>query len=565
MVRAWATEEGGVEHRFMGLVEHDREPAQGVESQAPSPLPGTALPVVNPSLKAAVVRDPDAPLVVELSLDRRREPGITSQLELEIARGAVETVVDYRARKRALRISREARIDALQEPVVGILESLGGRVVYRCRNTHCLTVELRGKVLDQLLTQAPVIVRAELPGVWQDDAVGGVHVVNGSQLSPAIDSGYDGKITGSDIEIAQIESTVPRYANVGFWNGPPASPNPKRLVKRYDCGSSSCTELLGNDTSEDGEHATMVAGLMIGDLRDGQDLNHTTTNARIERSGYAGEARLISLGGNRTTAIDQLPDMDDVRILNMSSTISSPGDPSCLGQTSISTQANEVYENGIAFFKSAGNDGNSTSTDCKIGDPGSAIGVFSVGNHSTSSNYANTGTGEAAVRDNAIASSSSRGGTSTQGAGRTIVGITAYGCRTRTFNLSGTYGWEDSGTPCGTSLSTPTVTAAAANFSDWFMTTHGNLIDNPGILYVNMLLMGDRQGESGFRTTRFDGLWGGGRLQARQFMDSTMDAPWEWASGWSCIDHGEDYSVNMNVSGGPQPLPSDAGYVKAAL
>lgn len=31
----------------------------------------------------------------------------------------------------------------------------------------------------------------------------------------------------------------------------------------------------------------------------------------------------------------------------------------------------------------------------------------------------------------------------------------------------------------------PPIRRTYTNFSDWFVTTQGNLIDNPGILYVN--------------------------------------------------------------------------------
>jgi hypothetical protein len=102
-------------------------------------------------------------------------------------------------------------------------------------------------------------------------------------------------------------------------------------------------------------------------------------------------------------------------------------------------------------------------------------------------------------------------------------------------------------------------------FIDWFQSTQGS-IPSPGVVYANLLLMGDRMGEGGYRTTRFDGLWGAGRLQARMFSNAGMDSPWQWATGSTCIDNAEDYSVNINVqSGTHQPLPANAGYVKAAI
>jgi hypothetical protein len=54
-------------------------------------------------------------------------------------------------------------------------------------------------------------------------------------------------------------------------------------------------------------------------------------------------------------------------------------DTTCNGKGAVNTNANAMFEAGIGVFKSAGNQGNRTTTDCTIGAPGSAIGVFTVG------------------------------------------------------------------------------------------------------------------------------------------------------------------------------------------
>jgi hypothetical protein len=140
--------------------------------------------------------------------------------------------------------------------------------------------------------------------------------------------------------------------------------------------------------------------------------------------------------------------------------------------------------------------------------------------------------------------------------------MTAYGCREQLFDTSG--GYTDA--TCGTSLAAPVVAGAAALHIDRHRDDHGSIPD-PGSVYVNLLLMGDRQAASGYRTTRFDGLWGAGRLQTRYFNDAGMDAPAFRASGSVCVDHAEDFilPIDPDANGVPRPIPSDADYLKAAL
>src|SRR5690606_2790947 len=87
---------------------------------------------------------------------------------------------------------------------------------------------------------------------------------------------------------------------------------------------------------------------------------------------------------------------------------------------------------------------------------------------------------------------------------------------------SGNYSTQNS----GTSFSTPTVTAAAANFMDFYISHYSSWIRSPGVLHSQMLLMGDRQDYSTRRLTGYGYDWGAGRMLMRKFDSPGMDSPW---------------------------------------
>lgn len=103
---------------------------------------------------------------------------------------------------------------------------------------------------------------------------------------------------------------------------------------------------------------------------------------------------------------------------------------------------------------------------------------------------------------------------------------------------------------CCTSSSTPIATGAAALFREWYYTNVDTSIDDPGILYANLLLMGDRtqEGTSTKLTEGYDPLWGAGKLRLRMFDEQGMDGPWAWGDGSVCVDDGANYYVPIASS-----------------
>jgi hypothetical protein len=120
------------------------------------------------------------------------------------------------------------------------------------------------------------------------------------------------------------------------------------------------------------------------------------------------------------------------------------------------------------------------------------------------------------------------------------------------------------------------VTGAAAIFRDWYITRYGTAIDDPGLLYTNLLLMGDGLTEAtfdppfpwgngnGLQETYsydgFDGLLGAGRMRLRAFDNAGLDNPWGYRTGSGCL--GQLASHTLSINGGA-PLPAGVDYIKA--
>jgi hypothetical protein len=235
---------------------------------------------------------------------------------------------------------------------------------------------------------------------------------------------------------------------------------------------------------------------------------------------------------------------------------SSNNDPDCRGETTNSRNWNALYEDGYALFNSAGNNGHSDPHDCTVASPGTAIGVFTVGAYVIDAND-----------DEQIYSMSDQGGDGSVGEGRhrTIIDIVApsgmeyayphYAWPADVNGIAFQYGTEWASGPgpsgfCCTSAATPTVTGIASLFRQWFTDVYGSMIDDPGLLYVNLLLMGNRHSASLlpqylWKNTGFDGLWGAGKLRLRLFDADGLDGPATWSSGSVCVDDGTDVFIDM--------------------
>lgn len=510
-------------------------------------------------------------LQVELRLSANI-PDLHNELESWIALGWIKTYTDVHEARQQLVLERQAMVAAHMSGLVDLVDSVGGQITRSGVNGLSATAILTPPQIAELAA-APEISRIELSTWLKLEGVRGGDVLDGSQITQFVDDGFDGENSGNpwDVTFAAVDLGRPHDDHVGYRETSGSSSN--RIRGRYICdGDGDCSSVSNflPQSDPDGEHATAVAGIVFGDLRDGQDSTVTSTQARIERSGYAGESRGWLYDCTLSTAslrgmLDHVVGVSPApSVVNASLSVDTAGDADCDGDTGMAADANDLYESGILLIKSAGNDPGS-SLDCTIGAPGAAIGVFTVGGHGDGFSG-----GESDVRDDPIFYESatnigsSYGGThpaTTEGGGRSIVDLTAFAYREVLFDTDGNYGNRMR----GTSFATPTVAAAAIDFIDFYRHEWSNLIDNPGVLFVNLLQMGDREQENpalGPLLRRFDHLWGAGRMKMRKYDAAGMDTPWGFGTGFVCIDHDETYVFTLNDG---NALSSDVDYLKVSI
>jgi hypothetical protein len=380
------------------------------------------------------------------------------------------------------------------------------------------------------------------------------------------DAGYGWTVTGTTVHGYELEDLIQsdQYYDDTYWaNG--------QIIGVYESAANSIyvshpafEDVFGNDRvtnctwsgssctasypTSGGPHSTAVASVAVGDITAAQDavyISNTGSNWR-QRSGVARMAEAV--GSNSMSYF--LSSSFQGAIVNQSSHWDT--DTSCTGADTHSVTANSLYESGVALFKSAANEGHSSSTDCTVGSPGSAIGAFTISGMSVNSSDAE-----------AIYSGNARGGvSSTDGRGRTIIALTTPTGIQYPYPFSDSllsslrYGtdWPDTSASgpesfCCTSAATPVASGAAALFRDWYLDQVDTSIDDPGILYANMLLMGDRTAESGSRLLEgYDNLWGAGKLRLREFDNAGLDAPWGWGDGSVCVSDGAYTFVTISSS-----------------
>jgi hypothetical protein len=549
-------DDSGKNHVESGVIELER--AKAPAADLTERVPDRTVPVVAARLAGSIGRQ-----VLEVTLRRPAAPPVAHRLKEAVARGRITTRAERAAVRNELLEQKRVGVARLQEPVARAVESLGGRVLSRCAASHCLTIELDASEIEALVAAAPEITAVEPQVFTENEAVDGLNMAAAIQVNQFYGSTeFDGReVNPSGLDVGQFESGRPEITHVGYNVN---STNWTRILAQYDCTASPCDSDASGISSDD--HASAVAGIMLGSLTNGQDSRYSNANDRLRRSGYARQAQLVTYSANYSVAMDHLLNTlnGPPEMLNMSAGLldsaRDPVDPTCTGTDASSKKANEVFEDGVAFFKSAGNAGlgRNDGTDCTVTAPGAAIGVMPIASNGNVDNYQDAGTGEADIRTSGIASNSSIGGNATEGDERSIIGLTAYGCRTKLFDTGGSYGYER----CGTSFASPTVVGTALDFMDFYLSTFSDFIDDPGVLYANMLLMGDRQATDGKITYGFDNRWGAGRLMARRTDAAGLDSPYTWGTNDICIDNGEEYTLALNSG---NAFSSDVDVVKAVI
>ncbi len=534
---------------------------------------------------------PDEHLTVIIQMRRPFVETLTGALNLDIAQGKVTTPDEYELARASHIAARKAELAGVLLPLAESIVADGGELVHLCENAPCLIARVPAQRLGDL-TEVSDVLRMDAPAATHLETFGNA-VRKGSQIDQYVSlaNPFDGNRSNAgqfdNLRFAIMDGGFADHPsfNDGALNHVPGDPD-SRIVFYRKCGSvAACS---GPETfctgGGDCDHGTAVASILFGDLWDDQ-INTLSATDRDNLTGYASEA----LGYLYTyTDDDGLPMVDnssaawikvidDVKglspkpvVLSVSAgigkddinnlaTVDDVGYPSkwdhCHGTDSVSIAANDLFEAGVLLVKSAGNTAVDHGDDeCTVTIPGSAAGVFTVGNH----NGGNLG-GVNQVRNKDLAAASSRGPNPAnfdRGRGRTIIDLTAFGAREGLADSSSSGGWYSQPPLGGTSYAAPVVSAAAISFVDHFKTVYSDLVDDPGILFANLLLMGDRaSGDFNAKIlTEFDRGFGAGRLKMRKFDDSGMGTPWGYETGIECIAMGESLQFYLDLPEGVDTL-----------
>lgn len=582
---AMVESEGGTSVALPSLMTMVRRPmtadelAEATAEQAPAVQEPAK---IAPSLQTTLddLADPDTLLNV-IIFANDDEVGWQVELHRAMARGIVTSRSEQDQLHSRYINERRERNSARLAPLVASVERLGGTVLDNGGVSPWIHARLPAGSIAALATEAELakIDVAEVPGTPL--GVDGTEVRHGIQLKTYLDNDFDGEgnsnLSGDELIAAIIELNFDGGGNpVSFL----ASHNglretlsvseyrygdaPETYPGRWDCAPTPCDDVSAFSEPA-GSHATGIAGVIFGDLVDGQIADADPESA----SGYAPEARghmyLANTATQAIAAMSHIQNLDPLwadipHVVNNSYQFSYT--EACDGTDVMSREVNDLYENGFAVFAGAGNGGGS-ATNCKVRPPAAAIGAMAIGAHMDDT----AADGPLEVRSEPIYDSvtevSAWGGNDVQdhgGQNRSLVALTAPGRRTRRFYTDGTISNGATGTPAATSLASATVSGAALSIMDHRMSGGSTFIDAPGALYAALLAMGDRQQTSGYGDHTPDHRWGVGRLRARYIGTGGMDAPWYYYFGATCISNAEVYDFYISQN----PFPADVDVIKAA-
>ena len=598
MVDSIHVDQHGNSEKFSGIRRIPVKTREDLPESATTHYPSEDNKIAEP-LKATAAKliesgHPEALVEAIIRVRRPFSDTLTGELNTSIAMGEIVTDADYKNDRIARINTRKEELGALLTTLAVLVSNLGGKVVYTCENAPCLIAKLPAQQLENL-AKIDNVIRMDAPTGVHEETLGD-QVRKGSQIDQLVDLAhpFNGGHEDFDSQFDNLRFAIldggfadhPSF-NDGPLNHDPGDPS-SRIIFYRECGSvAACSATSFCTSGGVCDHGTGVASILFGDLWDNQ-INTLTTTQRDQWTGYAGEAlgylyTYIDDDNNAnidSTGLAWIKAFDNVSglspkpvVMNLSagigqgdinnlSTDNDPGYPSkwdhCNGIDSVSQGANDLFEAGVLLIKSAGNQGVANGTDeCTVTIPGSAAGVFTVGDH----NGGNNG-GINQVRNKGLSATSSRGPNLAnwdRGRGRTTIDLTAFGARSDLADSSSSGGWYSQADTGGTSFAAPVVSAAAISFADHYKTVYSDLIDDPGVLFANLLLMGDRAtGELNNKIlTGFDRGFGAGRLKTRKFDDSGMGTPWGYETGVECIASGESLQFYLG-----DPLPEGVDTLK---
>jgi hypothetical protein len=572
-LHTFAIAEDGTETRSSGVVELRREfraAKPATRRSAPAPSPTVGQPLREQVDRLIAEGRGQEPVAVDIVL-RRPSKSLTGELRRHIARGAIQSVDDLHVQAEQIKLARAVEVRTKVGAVADAIVSLGGTPGYRCQNGYCLHASLPATLVDRVAALADVqrISQAQAlePESGGGDAEDRSEIV---QINQFLDDGYDGEQDPStrtdDIWFAVIENDDYDDEHPG-WDKDDQVPPFSRVGSGHTCTNGMGCVTTGNFATPNPanwweRHPTQVSALIFANFMEGQG----NPAAPERHSGFArnaiGRLFLATTSSAWDEAFDVITDPlgPYEHVVNMSQGV----DGDCNGDDPASSAANQLYEDGTLLIKSAGNDSFDPNDPdvCTVTEPGAAIGVFTVAGLNSSLGTL-TAQRSAGIWWSSNTSGSSVGGsesTPADGQGRTIVDLAAHSNVAYVPRPVSEYSSASS----GTSFAAPQVTGAAINFIDYFQDVHFNLEYEPGYLFTNLLLMGDRVACSDLAgactetelSTRFDRRFGAGRARFRRFDGPGMDSPYYYGTGMiPCL--GDSEIVDLEV-------PTDNSFVQTS-
>ncbi len=528
---AGADSDGGsqVRYHYIRRTRKQVEPLPELPQYRPPVVHGNAIGEV----LADAVREGDPDHVIEVRIKLKARFATSLQRKRALAYASLAHAEQDLEEKRAKIETRKAEAAELQASVAESVQDLGGTVISGFWLTNTVAADLPLGAVERLAAH-PDVERVSIPveGIpasttrWDGQDSRDADGLNWNIYDA---NGYHGQayrdVGGSYMRVAVFGG--------GFDADHPGFLDCVGCASRavaWNCKGDPC--VVGMPTNS--QHATKVAGIIAGNIMQGQ-IPGFTTDERKQRSGpnREGHIYLIAIDGDTSDAeraIQKAVDLDvDVFVSSTDFQDSyCDGDNDDLGLAVYQAQLD-----GMVFVQAAGNTGSGGT--CRARGISEAPSAFSVGalagNPISSSNYDSAG----------IWSSSSAGGMDATVGGTNhsgalgLVNAVTVGQWYYWFNSSGGI---STSTVVGTSYAAPQVGGAAILLEDWFLANGYSEIKIEGRLFAVLLAMADRYDGSTYRHRGYGNRWGAGRFQLRYFDDDDLAAPWSW----------EMYSVVFSTS-----------------
>ena len=532
---------------YMGAVDSARDPAREPV------VTFTADDAVSGWLAGAAW--PPASMRLDVSFDTRADStvSVAHQQRLALADGLATTEADLYAIRRAVVAQREREGSARMAGALAEVEASGGVVLLASGALGWARVEVGMEGLDAL-ARHPDVLRLEA-------------VVEATEDS--WDAGYaftvQGDVDGNELQ--ELLQAIPYYDR-GFFGNPgdfvgymdtvqpadndhPALRDGAHNDRMLNCwGDGQGPACVWEDGDPGGDHPTRAIAVMAADLTLDQDPAVPALADQVTHSGVTRRSLVLNMSRDDSRAAD-LKSFFGVHVVGRSSGV--PNDPDSFGATEVSRRHNALFEMGALTIAAAGNDGATYDPSipnlCTMGAPATAIGVLAVGAY------------EVGWGNESVLSKSSWGGTGVvgeEGNGLTIVGVLA---PTNILHRATPGGAYNTGPFPGTSAAAPAAAGAAALFRQWYRTSIGAAVDDPGQLTALLLLLGDKLVDFGsfpqvprqFAQEGFDPRYGAGRLRLRACDTDGGDDPGGYRFGSVCVDHGETKTLSLRSGAALQP------------